>query len=99
MDQTFKIAKKSGVSTTYELHVKAIASEAAAYGAWCSSSHLAKYIMERLETIPRMSTAYAHLSYQVNHTQDAVEVWHLNSLGDKDRLTIRLEKIINVKTD
>jgi len=94
----FRVTKKSGVSTLYELQVRSIAATSAMITDWPSASQLANSIREEIKNLPRASTGTADNFYQVEVAGSCVHVWHVNNNREPDRLTAKLEPVTQTPT-
>ena len=78
-----KVQINSSKSGYYELTVKSICSSIKHCDDIDSARRSFQYDLER---IPKRSTGSADVFYKATEIINGFEVWHLNAIGDKDRL-------------
>jgi len=96
--KTFKLERKKARNTTYELYVLSICqdivlSQKSPFSCIDNEYDIKRIFESRVKEIPRLTTAEAKYSYRATIENECVNIWHLNSNGEQDRLVCSFCKI------
>lgn len=78
------------VSKRYEMEVLSIISQYVGLNCDHGLSVILSNLRHDIEKIPRMSVGSAINFYSLEIVEDKIEIWHLDSLGNKDRLVCHI---------